>query len=805
MADGNQHQTQMVDAAMAYIGAGFRLVQLKPGSKQPLSEKGWQNATPAARDFEGGKNIGVQLGAKSGHLVDIDLDIPQARALAGMECFFGHLPSFRRSSLAANAPGHRLVVCHDAPDKVEKFGFTKQSELDAIEPLNLAKAMVLEVRAGRGFTVFPPSVIDGDALVHNPPPGGSTDVPEMEWDELRFRAGLLAFVSFAAACYPPEGGRDWFCFHLAGTLVHLGVEPDTADEIVVSVARLNGDMSDERRGKARAAAAKRDEGEPVTGLPGFLEHVGMQPCEKRLRAWLRHDDADADGDGHEEPPEDAIVLGRPDLHGMLGDIEALLVEKSGRVFRRHADLVRVSQLEEASEEDGLFRHAGLVELRSAAPGWLTVEASRVGTFVERRGKKLFRVAPTVGLMGMLHAIADESRFPAIKGLSMTPTLTCERPGYDPESKLFLAFPEGMFPPAPMQPSRDQAEAALARLAHPLRGFPFVDEAARSVALSGMISSVVRGELRTCPLHEIDAPAAGTGKTKLAEIIGIMGTGLPPSGITHSANGEENEKRLVSILRTGDPVVLIDNVSTDLEGDFLCAMLTNETVQARILGQSERVRLSTRVLMLATGNNIRLRGDMARRAVVCRLDAKMMNPDERPFDFDAVEDVREARAQLVADALTVVRAYIAAGRPVKLPPFGSFEDWDLVRGALVWLGLVDPAATRLAVKDDNPLVEEKAELFRLLLTHVGTGRRMTISQVDSSAGLEGLRFALGRQLDRGEWDKKRAGRLLLRHRDVPFMGVTLRSKANRVGVQEWWLEGKPEPELVDDQGEGQCPF
>lgn len=209
----------------------------------------------------------------------------------------------------------------------------------------------------------------------------------------------------------------------------------------------------------------------------------------------------------------------------------------------------------------------------------------------------------------------------------------------------------------------------------------------------MISAVIRGQLRTCPLHELDAPAAGSGKTKLAEIIGVMATGIAPSGITYSSDTDENEKRLVSILRTGDPVVLIDNVTSDLEGDFLCSMLSNETVQARILGQSERVRLSTRVLMLATGNNIRVRGDMARRTVVCRLDAKMPNPDERKFSFDAVSEVREDRPALVVDALTIVRAFIAAGRPGNLSPFGSFEDWDLVRGALVWLGLADPATER----------------------------------------------------------------------------------------------------------------
>ena len=48
---------------------------------------------------------------------------------------------------------------------------------------------------------------------------------------------------------------------------------------------------------------------------------------------------------------------------------------------------------------------------------------------------------------------------------------------------------------------------------------------------------------------------------------------------------------------------------------------------------------------------------------------------------------------------VLRAFIAAGKPGarELEPFGSFEEWsDLVRGALVWLGEVDPVATRQAI-------------------------------------------------------------------------------------------------------------
>ena len=127
------------DAISEYVGryeaVGFQAVRLKAGSKTPISHKGWQNSAPKASEFLPNENVGIQLGSKSGHLVDIDLDIAEARALAGLECFFGHLPAFRRTSLPPDEPGHRLVVCRDAPDKVEQFGFTKKAEQDAIETL----------------------------------------------------------------------------------------------------------------------------------------------------------------------------------------------------------------------------------------------------------------------------------------------------------------------------------------------------------------------------------------------------------------------------------------------------------------------------------------------------------------------------------------------------------------------------------------------------------------------------------------------------------------------------------------------
>jgi hypothetical protein len=50
---------------------------------------------------------------------------------------------------------------------------------------------------------------------------------------------------------------------------------------------------------------------------------------------------------------------------------------------------------------------------------------------------------------------------------------------------------------------------------------------------------------------------------------------------------------------------------------------------------------------------------------------------------------------LADGLTVLAAYCAAGRPdMRLKPWGSYEGWSaLIRSAIVWAGLPDPGETR----------------------------------------------------------------------------------------------------------------
>lgn len=156
---------------------------------------------------------------------------------------------------------------------------------------------------------------------------------------------------------------------------------------------------------------------------------------------------------------------------------------------------------------------------------------------------------------------------------------------------------------------------------------------------------------------------------------------------------------------------IDNVNGELGGDMLCQMIERPLVDVRILGQSKLVRIESRATTFATGNNIRLVGDMTRRVLLCSLDPDMERPELRQFKGDPVAKVAADRGKYIAAALVVVRAYVVAGSPDLAPALASFEDWSrLVRSALIWLGCVDPLETMAKARGDDPVTSSLMALF-----------------------------------------------------------------------------------------------
>ena len=335
------------------------------------------------------------------------------------------------------------------------------------------------------------------------------------------------------------------------------------------------------------------------------------------------------------------------------------------------------------------------------------------------------------------------------------------------------------------PSRDHGIAALLVLLDLIKDFPFVTGTDRSVALSAILTPLCRHAVRSAPLFGFSAPTMATGKTLLADLVALISTGRRAAVMSHSVDLAEERKRLLAVLIEGDPVIVIDNISETWGSDVMCAILTSATYKDRLLGASKVVSVPTCTTWLSTGNNMTFRGDLSTRVLLSRLDARCEQPDARMFDRDLLEWVPEHRGALVTAGLTVLRAYITAGRPkVGLQPFGRFEQWsNLVRSSLVWLGQADPCKSRERIERADPMREALAAV--LLAWRLRFGDEAQTAHKAAVVGGDDLRAAFMQVAgEKGAINMRRLGSWLSRHEDRIVDGLRFERFGERQGVALW---------------------
>src|SRR5262249_37202999 len=110
-----------------------------------------------------------------------------------------------------------------------------------------------------------------------------------------------------------------------------------------------------------------------------------------------------------------------------------------------------------------------------------------------------------------------------------------------------------------------------------------------------------------------------------------------------------------------------------------------------------------------------KGDMVRRGLVCNLETLDERPELRKFNRNTLRQAGANRATYVAAALTIMRAYLAAGTPEVCGPFASYAEWStMVRAPLVWLGGPDRGVSIAASQADDPELVELREWVNLWL-------------------------------------------------------------------------------------------
>ena len=263
----------------------------------------------------------------------------------------------------------------------------------------------------------------------------------------------------------------------------------------------------------------------------------------------------------------------------------------------------------------------------------------------------------------------------------------DQPGHDAVTGLFYTGNVGMSLNVPDTPTQEDAVKAAAYILTEVFGdFPFKEQASRANTLAALLTTLTLPLIGdNIPLGLFDKPQAGTGASLLTEIIAELVTGEKANMQTAPDNDEEWRKAITAVLIQGPQIVVIDNVTSTLKSSKLSQMLTARTWSDRMLGQTKMLNLPQTAAWFATGNNVQVGGDIGRRSYWIRVDALLARPWLRDGfrHQDILAWVEEHRSELLSMLLTMVRAWIVAGRPNGIAPkIGSFVKWSQVIGGIL---------------------------------------------------------------------------------------------------------------------------
>ena len=399
--------------------------------------------------------------------------------------------------------------------------------------------------------------------------------------------------------------------------------------------------------------------------------------------------------------------------------EKYLMAAQAGIFQRGC-LVRISR-EPTATVRGITRPVGAALIATLGETYLRDLLDRLVEWQkwDSKAEAFKRCSVPPDIAKRLLSRSGMWHFPILTGVVTAPTLRPDgsliaESGYDAATGLFLDFQGEQFTAIPDAPTMEQGKAALALLVREVlenrcigddenTGFAFASTAAKSAALSAILTALVRHTVPTAPLHLFSARRPGSGKSLLADSVSLIGTGKTATILDLAQDGDEQEKRLLAVFMAGDAVINLDNVELPLGGAHINKALTAETFTGRVLGLSQNATVPTTATWLATGNNVIVKEDLTRRVVLCQLDPQTESPEKREFTRNLLEWIPANRPMLVMAALTALRSYVVAGKPKQsIPIMGSFEDWHrLVRSALVWLGEADPLGDTGDMEDTDP--------------------------------------------------------------------------------------------------------
>jgi hypothetical protein len=823
-----QHDhTNIEAAALAYARRGWPVVLLD--GKRPVHKDWTTRATTDERAIlawlasRPGANIGIATGRAGFFVLDVDGEAGEA-SLRALVAERGPLPK-TLEAWTGGGGRHLLYQMPDGPplgNTTGKLG----AHLDtrgqggqivvepSVHPETGAQYEWVTSPETTPIAVAPAWLV---SLLRTQPASPAAAAPIVDIDDARAtRYGLAALASASAELAAIKaGGRNdalnraaFKAGQLAGS---TGLTEAQAEDALREAARTNGLLKEDgeaqfrktfRSGwdrglrsprfvpaaESRPAAAPRKRATVADDVPFEEGPYPLEPDEDDEDRDLGDDQLDDEAiweapaptgggpggpGGEDENARPTVRITGGELDRVVDEAESALMASGIRVYQRGGQLVRPVYQPQATTR-GVERRDGALLTKAVEEAWLVETFTRAADFQKYDGRShAWRSIDCPALVARTYLAREGTwKVPTLVGIIEAPTIrpdgtVLERPGYDEATGLLFAPGRTKFPAIAANPTREDALGALSVLQDLLAGFPFDAPHDFTIAVAAICTALLRRTLGAAPIFAMNAPKMGSGKSLIADVVSLTATGRPAAVMNPAPDAEEEAKRVLVVLMEGDPVAVVDNISQPWGSDIMCSVTTQETYKGRVLGSSKNVAVPTCVTWLATGNNLKILGDLTTRVLRCDLDPKVERPEERTFTVDLKAHIPANRGAIVAAALTILRAYHAAGRPEQArPTFGRFEVWQRqVADPLTWLGLADPCLSRGDLEAEDTVRTGLVAVLAAWHAAVGS-ERMTVKQMVGLASHDhhvDLRDALMEVAGRaGEINQKSFGKFLSRH-------------------------------------------
>jgi hypothetical protein len=704
------------DAARDYLARGFVPIPIPAGSKAP-NVPDWPHLEVTHENvdayFDADSNIGLQLGARSSGLVDVDIDAPEALKLT--EAFLP--PTQLIHGRAGNPRSH--------------FWYRTKIEVSTRRFQDTNGECLVELRGAGGQTVVPPSTHPSGEPVEWSETGEPADVPN---EDLLSAVSTLAAAALLVRHYPNVGSRQDLAMAVSGALLRSGRTETEVRHFLLCVALHAGDEETEKRTDAVAYTARKISGgdHRVTGLPTVARLLGDkgQEVTRRLAEWLGL------RGGAPSPPSSASGVSGGGANRRPDQLQQLFT------------LVKGVELFHSPESQGFATLA-----LPTGPETLRIQSRGFMNWLCRKTLKEFNFHPREQLLkDFTHQLAGQALYEAPchdVHLRVAGTEECILIDLADEARnvvevtgngwrLLQKCPTRFHRPIGMQPIPVPEKSIDLRIFGQL--FNYTSEHDLKLLLAWCAFAWnPRGPYPVL----VFGGEAGSAKSTMAKMLRQL---VDPNSVPmQSFPRNEHDFMIAGHL---NHVLCFDNLSglTEQQSDVLCRVATGGGFSARQLySDFDEVRFTLRRPVIVNGiDDLATRPDLIDRVIAITLPA--IPPAQRQPEFHLMRNFEVARRYMVGALLSILvdsirnlrstvlshtprmadfaRSSAAAEKSLGWPPGGFMEAFDYNRRAALQTGVESSVVASVVLNFMQVRPEwigTATELLNLLSSHAMTAR------------------------------------------------------------------------------------